>query len=102
MVGCEARELRLSPVVRKIAREHRVDVRNIAGSGAGGRVTKSDILAYIDAGAPPSASAFRLARCAAAVGAAGQRRSTSAGGRRPNVRARADDASCAGRSPSTW
>ena len=52
----EARELRLSPVVRKIAREHHVDVRNIAGSGDGGRVTKSDILAYIEAG-KPSASA---------------------------------------------
>jgi 2-oxoglutarate dehydrogenase E2 component (dihydrolipoamide succinyltransferase) len=38
--------------VRKIAKEHHIDVRNIAGSGAGGRVTKSDILGYIDAGAP--------------------------------------------------
>jgi 2-oxoglutarate dehydrogenase E2 component (dihydrolipoamide succinyltransferase) len=42
----------LSPVVRKIAREHQIDVRNIAGSGEGGRVTKSDILAYLDAGKP--------------------------------------------------
>ena len=50
--AAESRVLRLSPVVRKIAREHHVDVRNIAGSGDGGRVTKSDILAYIDAGAP--------------------------------------------------
>jgi len=56
--AAESRELRLSPVVRTIAREHHVDVRNIAGSGDGGRVTKSDILAYIDAGAPvASASA---------------------------------------------
>ena len=54
--AAEARELRLSPVVRKIAREQHVDVRNIAGSGEGGRVTKSDILAYIDAGAPASAA----------------------------------------------
>jgi pyruvate dehydrogenase E2 component (dihydrolipoamide acetyltransferase) len=54
--AAEARELRLSPVVRKIAREHHIDVRNIAGSGEGGRVTKSDILAYIDAGAPASAA----------------------------------------------
>jgi 2-oxoglutarate dehydrogenase E2 component (dihydrolipoamide succinyltransferase) len=53
--AAEARELRLSPVVRKISREHHVDVRNIAGSGEGGRVTKSDILAYIDAGAPVAA-----------------------------------------------
>ena len=55
--AAEARELRLSPVVRKIAREHHVDVRNIAGSGDGGRVTKSDILAYIDAGAPVAPAA---------------------------------------------
>ena len=43
--------------MRKIAREHHVDVRNIAGSGEGGRVTKNDILAYIDAGAPDRAPA---------------------------------------------
>jgi pyruvate dehydrogenase E2 component (dihydrolipoamide acetyltransferase) len=41
--------------VRKIAREHHIDVRNIAGSGSGGRVTKSDILGYLDAGAPVGA-----------------------------------------------
>src|ERR1700730_1522012 len=52
--AAEARELRLSPLVRKIAREHHVDVRNIAGSGAGGRVTKADILGYVEAGAPVS------------------------------------------------
>ena len=40
--------------MRKIAREHQIDVRNIAGSGDGGRVTKADILAYIDAGKPVS------------------------------------------------
>jgi pyruvate dehydrogenase E2 component (dihydrolipoamide acetyltransferase) len=51
----EARELRMSPLVRKIAREHHLDVRNIAGSGSGGRVTKADILGYLDAGAPVSA-----------------------------------------------
>ena len=52
----ETRGLRLSPVVRKIARDHHVDVRNIAGSGDGGRVTKNDILAYIEAGSPVSAT----------------------------------------------
>ena len=51
----EARELRMSPLVRKIAREHHIDIRNIAGSGSGGRVTKADILGYLDAGAPVSA-----------------------------------------------
>jgi 2-oxoglutarate dehydrogenase E2 component (dihydrolipoamide succinyltransferase) len=52
----EARELRLSPVVRKIARDHHIDVRNIAGSGSGGRVTKTDILSYLEAGAPVGAA----------------------------------------------
>ena len=55
--AAEDRALRLSPVVRKIAREHHIDVRNIAGSGAGGRVTKQDILAYVEAGAPVIGSA---------------------------------------------
>jgi pyruvate dehydrogenase E2 component (dihydrolipoamide acetyltransferase) len=50
--AADARALRMSPVVRKIAREHHIDVRNIAGSGEGGRVTKSDIEAYISAGSP--------------------------------------------------
>jgi pyruvate dehydrogenase E2 component (dihydrolipoamide acetyltransferase) len=50
-----------SPVVRRIAAEHGIDPVNVPGSGAGGRVTKKDILAYIDSGAsakaptPPSA-----------------------------------------------
>jgi 2-oxoglutarate dehydrogenase E2 component (dihydrolipoamide succinyltransferase) len=47
--------------VRKIAREHHIDVRNIAGSGGGGRVTKNDILAYIDAGAPAFAPSSQIA-----------------------------------------
>jgi 2-oxoglutarate dehydrogenase E2 component (dihydrolipoamide succinyltransferase) len=54
--AAEARQLRLSPVVRKIAREHHIDVRNIAGSGSGGRVTKNDILSYLEAGMPGSAA----------------------------------------------
>jgi 2-oxoglutarate dehydrogenase E2 component (dihydrolipoamide succinyltransferase) len=38
---------RLSPLVRRIAREHDVDVSQIHGSGLGGRVTKHDILGHI-------------------------------------------------------
>jgi len=55
--------------VRKIAREHHVDVRNIAGSGEGGRVTKSDIQAYLDAGSPASAPAASAGASASAQGA---------------------------------
>jgi 2-oxoglutarate dehydrogenase E2 component (dihydrolipoamide succinyltransferase) len=40
-------EPRSSPLVRKIAREYQVDLRNVSGTGLGGRVNKDDILAYI-------------------------------------------------------
>ena len=39
-----------SPLVRKIAKEHNVDISQIHGSGIGGRVTKHDILGFIDNG----------------------------------------------------
>ncbi len=39
-----------SPLVRKIAQEHGVNIRQIAGSGIGGRVTKNDILGFIEKG----------------------------------------------------
>jgi pyruvate dehydrogenase E2 component (dihydrolipoyllysine-residue acetyltransferase) len=42
----------VSPVVARIAAEHGVDVGAIEGSGRGGRVTKKDILAFVEAGAP--------------------------------------------------
>jgi len=37
-----------SPLVRRIAKDHQVDIAQIAGSGIGGRVTKTDILGYIE------------------------------------------------------
>jgi pyruvate dehydrogenase E2 component (dihydrolipoamide acetyltransferase) len=43
----EGRRQRSSPLVRRIAREHNVDVSGIQGSGLGGRVTKNDILGYV-------------------------------------------------------
>ena len=39
---------RSSPLVRRIAKDHNVDIARIAGSGIGGRVTKDDILGYIE------------------------------------------------------
>jgi 2-oxoglutarate dehydrogenase E2 component (dihydrolipoamide succinyltransferase) len=42
---------RSTPLVRRIAAEHGVDIRNVTGTGVGGRVTKQDILAYIESGA---------------------------------------------------
>jgi pyruvate dehydrogenase E2 component (dihydrolipoyllysine-residue acetyltransferase) len=42
-----------TPLVRKIAAEHQLDLTTIPGSGTAGRVTKSDLLAYLETG--PSA-----------------------------------------------
>jgi pyruvate dehydrogenase E2 component (dihydrolipoamide acetyltransferase) len=42
----------VSPVVARIAGEHGIDPAQVPGSGTGGRVTKKDILAFIDSGAP--------------------------------------------------
>jgi pyruvate dehydrogenase E2 component (dihydrolipoamide acetyltransferase) len=41
----------ISPVVARIAGEHGVDVSSVPGTGRGGRVTKKDILAFIESGA---------------------------------------------------
>ena len=52
-----------SPVVRRIAEEHGIDPSRVPGTGAGGRVTKKDILAFLDsaetAPAPAKAPAPR-------------------------------------------
>ena len=57
--GAETAEERLrkksTPLVRKIAAEHRVDISTIPGSGFAGRVTKQDILGFIERG-PVSAA----------------------------------------------
>lgn len=42
-------DVRLSPVVRRLAREHDVDPAEVTGTGAGGRVTREDILAHVAA-----------------------------------------------------
>jgi pyruvate dehydrogenase E2 component (dihydrolipoamide acetyltransferase) len=44
----------LSPLVRKLARERGVDIATIRGTGAGGRITKEDVLAATDGGARPA------------------------------------------------
>jgi pyruvate dehydrogenase E2 component (dihydrolipoamide acetyltransferase) len=47
----ELRRIKSSPLVRNIAREHGVDISRIPGSGLSGRVTKKDILSFIETGA---------------------------------------------------
>jgi 2-oxoglutarate dehydrogenase E2 component (dihydrolipoamide succinyltransferase) len=41
---------RLSPSVRRLVEEHDLDPANISGSGRSGRITKSDVMAYLDKG----------------------------------------------------
>ncbi len=55
--GGEGGEVRTSPLVRRIAREQNVDLSEVKGTGLGGRVSKKDILDFIDqrrSSAPPA------------------------------------------------
>jgi 2-oxoglutarate dehydrogenase E2 component (dihydrolipoamide succinyltransferase) len=58
-VDAEGEETRSSPLVRKIAREHGVSLSQISGTGLGGRITKQDIMAFIERApsAPPTPAA---------------------------------------------
>ena len=52
-------KIRSSPLVRRLAQEHSVDLSQVRGTGLGGRISKKDILAYIaaqPAAAPPTAA----------------------------------------------
>ena len=53
----ELRKTKSSPLVRKIAQEHGVDISKLEGTGLSGRVTKNDILSYIESsGARPGSA----------------------------------------------
>ena len=58
---------RSSPLVRKIAREHNVDLSRVAGSGLGGRITKQDIMAFLENSQPSSTPAMSTGATAPAV-----------------------------------
>ena len=47
----------LSPLVRKMARENNIDLTKVTGTGAGGRITKDDMEAYMRQGATAAAAA---------------------------------------------
>ncbi len=57
----------VSPVVRKIATEHGIDPERVPGTGAGGRVTKKDILDFVAKGGATAAPAAKAATAAAAA-----------------------------------
>src|SRR5687767_521043 len=49
--AADLRKTKSSPLVRKIAQEHGVDISRLEGTGMSGRVTKNDILSFIESGA---------------------------------------------------
>src|SRR5258706_10697010 len=71
----ELRRTKSSPLVRRIAEEHGVDIAGLEGTGMSGRVTKNDILSFIESGSPAAAGAragSAAARPATAPGSATQ------------------------------
>ena len=45
---------RLSPAVRRLAREHGVDLAQVSGTGLGGRITRDDLIRYVEAKSTPA------------------------------------------------
>ncbi len=63
---------RMTPAVRRLLREHGLEAAQIAGTGGGGRITREDVLAYVEAvrtGQVPAAPATNGTAAAAAAGA---------------------------------
>ena len=58
----------LSPVVRKLAAEHNIDLALVAGTGGGGRITRKDVMAFV-AGGGAAAAVAEVAAAPAQVAA---------------------------------
>ncbi len=77
----ELRRTKSSPLVRKIAEEHGIDIRQLEGTGMSGRVTKNDILSFIESGTPASTGiaaqpAAATSQAAPSLGAPGTQQPT--------------------------
>ncbi|HJU91766.1 MAG TPA: 2-oxoglutarate dehydrogenase, E2 component, dihydrolipoamide succinyltransferase [Pyrinomonadaceae bacterium] len=68
----ELRRTKSSPLVRKIAQEHGVDISKLEGTGLSGRVTKNDILSFIESGTSAAPAPARAAAPAPAPAPAPQ------------------------------
>jgi pyruvate dehydrogenase E2 component (dihydrolipoamide acetyltransferase) len=66
----ELRRTKSSPLVRKIASEHGVDIAKLEGTGMSGRVTKNDILSFIESGAQQDVVERKAAPVTSAPGGA--------------------------------
>ena len=61
---------RMTPAVRRLVREHGVDVSQISGTGAGGRVTRDDVLAFVEGGGAAAQQPAQAAQAEPAAPAA--------------------------------
>jgi pyruvate dehydrogenase E2 component (dihydrolipoamide acetyltransferase) len=68
-----AREVRASPVAKRLASEHHVDLAQVIGTGGGGRITEKDVLAFIEAQRPAKPQAAPAAPQGEAIPLAGTR-----------------------------
>jgi pyruvate dehydrogenase E2 component (dihydrolipoamide acetyltransferase) len=69
-VGADGRRIHSSPLVRRLARENKIDLGSVKGTGAGGRISKKDVLDAISAAAQrPAAASPSAATPAPASGA---------------------------------
>jgi pyruvate dehydrogenase E2 component (dihydrolipoamide acetyltransferase) len=59
----------LSPLVRRLAEEHQIDLSQVQGTGTGGRITKKDVMEYVERPAEEEAPAARAEAPAAAAAA---------------------------------
>ncbi|MDQ3690092.1 MAG: 2-oxo acid dehydrogenase subunit E2 [Chloroflexota bacterium] len=68
----DAREsgARMTPAVRRLVREHEIDVAQLNGTGAGGRVTRDDVLSFIDKAQPEAATASSASEAPSAASSA--------------------------------
>jgi pyruvate dehydrogenase E2 component (dihydrolipoamide acetyltransferase) len=62
-------KIRSSPLVRRMARENNIDLSQVTGTGAGGRISKQDILAAAEGGSQPAPAPARSAAPPPAGGA---------------------------------
>jgi pyruvate dehydrogenase E2 component (dihydrolipoamide acetyltransferase) len=65
----ELRKTKSSPLVRNIAKEHGIDISRLEGTGLSGRVTKNDILSFIESGASATGTGTAAAASASTTSA---------------------------------
>src|SRR5271168_4074922 len=53
----EGERVRSSPLVRKIAKDNNVDLSQVPGTGASGRITKADVVGHLEQGPKPAVAA---------------------------------------------